>query len=179
MIPKARYPEVRRVDIDEYPAHYSVTHWESGCQGNTYLISKIRRIRRCLGTRLARRTLVDYYRRPRISMEQKFVAAMIWGHEAAEGRKRDPRGPWKLTQMFKDIKAAEEAIRSVEVDASSLLEQLFVFSHIVLDVLFNSIDRVTQNNIDFRRPTLLGDNFLELLLGLQIHRAWLADGSAR
>ena len=66
------------------------------------------------------------------------MLAMIWGHEAAEGGRRDGRGPWKLMQMFKDRTRTDVLIHSVNL----LTEESLMASYQKLDA---KLDRCGPN----------------------------------
>lgn len=114
-IPTDRFDAIRTLNIDEHRTSCAYSYWEAEFPEETYLARQVAIIKDALGPDFTRSDLVALYRRNDVQAETKFVAAMIWGHEAPAGSRRDSRGPWKLSKMFADSDAAKAAIRSVDV----------------------------------------------------------------
>jgi hypothetical protein len=108
--------EIRALDVDEHRTACSYAHWESEFPAGTYLAHRLAAVKAVLGSSCTRSEVLALYRRSDIDPETKFIAAMLWGHEAPSGSRRDGRGPWKVSKMFSDAASSEAAIRSVRVD---------------------------------------------------------------
>lgn len=117
MIATAEYETVRSITLDEYTTLCSYLYWRDEFKDNSYLLSKVEQIAEAFDSGFTRDALLKFFRSG-ASPETKFIAAMIWGHEAPAGSRRDSRGPWKLAKMFRDVHAAEEVIRGVRVSNS-------------------------------------------------------------
>jgi hypothetical protein len=91
--------------------HFAYDYWADEFNGNQYLSPRLAQVREALGDGFTRSELVAFYKKTNVGIETKFLACMIWGHEAPAGSRRDSRGPWKVSQMFADPDVAEEAIR--------------------------------------------------------------------
>lgn len=115
-IPSEMFDAIRGLNVDEHRTQCFYKYWEDEFPDETYLAAHLACIRESLGSDFTRSEIVDFYRRSEIKMETKFLAAMIWGHEAPADSRRDPRGPWKLSKMFADPATAQAAIRSVSVE---------------------------------------------------------------
>ena len=111
-----RYEAVLDVNIDEHRTNWSYKHWEKEFPHGTHIFPHIEQIAAVLGKSFTRSEIISFYQQDDILPETKFVAAMIWGHEAPAGSKRDPRGPWKISEMFSDVMQATDAIRGVSVE---------------------------------------------------------------
>lgn len=112
------YELIRSIDVDAHRTQFAVKYWQDWFKDNKYMLDRISAIIDLLGESFTRTELVDFYRLTEIGAETKFIAAMIWGHEAAAGGRRDSRGPWKVSKMFSDTVGSERAIRSVSVSNS-------------------------------------------------------------
>lgn len=110
------FDAIRGLNVDEHRTQCVYKYWIDEFPEGTYLAPHLACISGSLGSDFTRSELVDFYRLPDVQMETKFLAAMIWGHEAPTGSRRDSRGPWKLSKMFANSRTAQEAIRSVSVD---------------------------------------------------------------
>lgn len=118
MIPLEKYDTIRKIKFDQPLTQWAYEeYWEGIYADKDYLLPRIRQVKAALGLSFNRMDVVNFYQRPDISLETKFIAAMIWGHEASEDGKRDPRGPWKLSKIFEDSVAAENAIRMASVSS--------------------------------------------------------------
>jgi hypothetical protein len=84
---------------------------------NTSILQSLAIIKQALGESFTRSELVSFYMRHDVDLETKFIAAMIWGHEAPAGSRRDSRGPWKLSKMF-DSPNAVNAILRISVNVT-------------------------------------------------------------
>lgn len=116
MIPESDYELIRNLDVDCHDTLCQFEYWEKEFDDNDYLLPKIEKIKHELSEIFNRTELVNFYKNPEIEIETKFIAAMIWGHEAADGGKRDARGPWKLSQMFRIPGDSQQAIRQVSIE---------------------------------------------------------------
>lgn len=137
-IPVEAYDQVRSIDIDEHRTRCAYQYWLEEFRDTTYVYSIIAFIHEALGEGFTRSELVDFYRRTDVQPETKFIAAMIWGHEAPAGSRRDSRGPWKLSKMFSDPRTTERAIRDTDISNPDSL----VRSYKLLD---KTLDRCGPN----------------------------------
>lgn len=137
-IPRQCFDKVIAQDLDEHRTTCAYDYWENEFPVGTYLSPHLATIKDALGPDFTRSELVNFYRLPGVQEETKFIAAMIWGHEAPAGSRRDSRGPWKLSKMFADSTAAQAAIRSV----SLATPEEIVRSYKVLD---KALDRCGPN----------------------------------
>lgn len=124
-IPDADFHMVRAVNIDEHRTVCAYGYWESMFPAGTYLGERIAIIKEALGADFTRSELVNFYQMEDVGPETKFVAAMLWGHEAPAGGRRDSRGPWKLSKMFAQPSDAQAAIRSVSLDTETNITKAY------------------------------------------------------
>lgn len=117
-IPVEQYDAVRAQNVDEHRTVCFYDYWHSVFPEGTYLAPHLAVIQSALGQAFTRTDVVNFYRLPDVKAETKFIAAMIWGHEAPAGSRRDSRGPWKLSRMFADPEASQAVIRSVSVESA-------------------------------------------------------------
>ncbi len=127
------YDSIRQINIDEHSTTCAYEYWEGDFADDEYLLPRVRKIKAALGPSFTRTELLSFYREPKISAETKFIAAMMWGHEAPAGSRRDSRGPWKLSKMFSDPTAAEHAIRSVSIGSPADITKSYKSLHKALD----------------------------------------------
>lgn len=132
-IPAQFDSKIHAINIDENRTTCSYAHWEIEFPQGTYLAAHLAEIKGALGPDWTRSGLVDYYRREDVAAETKFIAAMIWGHEAPTGSRRDSRGPWKLSKMFVDASAAQAVIRSVKVETAAEITSAYKLLNKTLD----------------------------------------------
>lgn len=85
------------------------------------MMDRLKLIRDKVGESVTRQEIVAFYADSSVTLSSKFMLAMIWGHEAAEGGRRDGRGPWKLMQMFKDRAKTDALIQSVDLSTDASL----------------------------------------------------------
>jgi hypothetical protein len=107
---------IRSINIDEHRTVCHYLYWDDWFPAGTYVSQHLKVIKNALGDSFSRSELIDFYRKKSVNPETKFIAAMIWGHEAAAGGRRDGRGPWKLEQMFEQPTVSEAAIRAVSLN---------------------------------------------------------------
>ena len=133
MIPKSDYELIRNLDIDSHNTLCRFEYWEEEFNSNAYLLPKIEEIKHELSESFNRTELVDFYRNSKIEIETKFIATMIWGHEAAAGGRRDSRGPWKLSKMFNIPSDSQQAIRQVNIDDEDQIKNSYKLLNKELD----------------------------------------------
>jgi hypothetical protein len=115
------YPSIRAVDVDRVRTYISYPHWEKHLITDEVMMSRLKVIREKVGESVTRQEIVHFYADPSVTIEAKFILAMIWGHEATEGGRRDGRGPWKLMQMFKERTITDALIQSVNLSTDECL----------------------------------------------------------
>lgn len=118
MIPQSDYDLIRGLNVDIHNTECQFEYWENEFIENEYIYPKIIEIKNNLSETFNRTELVDFYRRENIATETKFIATMIWGHEAPAGSRRDARGPWKLSQMFEDSNSSQRIIRESTISTN-------------------------------------------------------------
>jgi len=122
LIPFAEhYPSIRAVDVDRVRTKISYPHWERRLVTDAVMMDRLKVIRDKVGDSVTRQEIVNFYADSSVPLEAKFMLAMIWGHEATEGGRRDGRGPWKLMQMFKDRTMTDALIQSVNLSTDENL----------------------------------------------------------
>jgi hypothetical protein len=109
------YPLIRAIDVDRVRTRISYPHWEKHLMTDEVMMNRLRIIRENVGASVNRQEVVRFYADSSMTLEVKFILAMIWGHEATEAGRRDGRGPWKLMQMFKDREMTDTLIQSVNL----------------------------------------------------------------
>lgn len=109
------FDAVLALNVDEHRTTCAYAHWEAEFPLGTYVSPHVAIIKEALGADFTRSEVIEFYRRSDVKEETKFIAAMVWGHEAPAGSRRDSRGPWKLSKMFSDPEVAQSAIRAISV----------------------------------------------------------------
>lgn len=120
-VPAEYYASIRKIDFNVLPKtilKYDLWKKRFNDFKDNMLSEKLEVIMAHLKIEVTRTDLVNFYQIPDIDAETKFIATMIWGHEASEGGRRDFRGPWKVTEMFNESVAATKAIREVSVSSN-------------------------------------------------------------
>lgn len=112
---------IRAIDVDQARTEISYPHWENHLSADRIMLDRLKLIRAKVGERVTRQEIVDFYADTNVSSETKFLLAMIWGHEAPEGGRRDGRGPWKLMQMFNDRENTDRLIQGVDITTDDQL----------------------------------------------------------
>jgi len=115
------YTSIRAVDVNRVRTKISYPHWEIHLGADPVMIDRLKVIRDKVGESVTRQEIVNFYANSDVPLETKFMLAMIWGHEATEGGRRDGRGPWKLMQMFKDRTVTDAVIQSVDLSTDDSL----------------------------------------------------------
>ena len=115
------YPLIRAINVDRVRTQISYSHWEKHLETDAVLMGRLKVIHDKVGESVTRQEIVDFYSEPSVTIESKFMLAMIWGHEATEGGRRDGRGPWKVMQMFKDRAMTDALIKSVDLSTDESL----------------------------------------------------------
>ncbi len=132
------YQLIRGIDVNRVRTRISYPHWEKHLVADSVMMNRLNLIREKIGDCVDRQEVVDFYSDSEIAMEVKFILAMIWGHEATEGGRRDGRGPWKLMQMFKDRERTDSLIQQVDLST----EESMAASYRMLDT---AVDRCGPN----------------------------------
>ncbi len=112
-IEHSEHEKIKNLNVNEHVTVWDVGLWKKTFPSGSYTSHHLEVIENELGTRMRRSDLVAFYGNSDVASETKFIAAMIWGHEAPAGSRRDTRGPWKVSRMFNDSHKAESVIRSV------------------------------------------------------------------
>lgn len=117
-IPEDQYNSVRVTDVDDHKTECKYKYWTDEFSGNQALLHAVRTIESRLGQSFTRSQVVDFYKaeEPEVPIVTKFVAAMMWGHEAPTDSRRDSRGPWKVSKMLADMGTATRVLGSVKVE---------------------------------------------------------------
>ncbi|MGO4609923.1 hypothetical protein AB4142_26640 [Variovorax sp. 2RAF20] len=116
---------IRTLNVDEHRTVIHYAPWVQTFKGASHLLEMIDAIKDGLGDSWTRSDLTKYYARADVASEQKFVAAMVWGHEAAAEGRRDNRGPWKVATMFKDAVMLKETLRGMDVASDLGIEAAY------------------------------------------------------
>jgi hypothetical protein len=124
-IPKSQYDCVRKLDVDEHKTSCDWHRWEAKFEGDKSVGPLVEQCRNFLGKEFSRADLVRLYQSDEFKPEAKFLAAMIWGHEAPAGSRPDRRGPWKVAQMFSDAGVTIKLLRQIEVDTDTQLRAAY------------------------------------------------------
>lgn len=115
------HASIRAIDVDRVRTQISYPHWEQHLVADSVMMARLAVIRDKVGNSVTRQEIVNFYADTSVPIEAKFMLAMIWGHEATEGGRRDGRGPWKLMQMFKDRVMTDDLIRRVNLSTDESL----------------------------------------------------------
>ncbi len=113
-IPSNRYEEIRSTDVNLHKVRCDFNPWRKKL-ADLDLGPRVEKIEDILGDCFGRSDVIGLYRRDDIQPATKFLAAMIWGHEAPAGSKKDGRGPWKVSEMFSDPEASIKLLESTRV----------------------------------------------------------------
>lgn len=109
------YATIRAVDVNRVHTKISYSHWVKHLEVDAVMMARLEVIQKKVGECVNRQEIVNFYADASVSLEVKFMLAMIWGHEATEGGQRDGRGPWKLMKMFENRDATDSIIRGVNL----------------------------------------------------------------
>lgn len=112
------YSLIRAIDVNRVRTKISYSHWERRLEVDEVMTERLGVIKNKVGDSVNRKEIVNFYADSTVSLEIKFMLAMIWGHEATEGGRRDGRGPWKLMKMFENREATDLLINEVSLDTS-------------------------------------------------------------
>lgn len=122
-IPQARYNEVRELNVDEHEVSCKYSYWEDRFKKDPKILNKISRIKSCLGDQFGRSKVVSFYKSEK-DLITRFLSAMIWGHEAPEGSRRDTRGPWKVQEMLKSADLSK-TLACVKIDTEEEVKRSY------------------------------------------------------
>ena len=98
-IPKHYFSTIRSIDINAHITEIDYQPWSAYFATDSETLNVIAAIEGSMGENVQRSDVISFYRRSSDPFEQ-FTAAMIWGHAAPPGGRRDNRGPWKLSEML-------------------------------------------------------------------------------
>jgi hypothetical protein len=124
-IPKSQYDCVRELDVDEHKTSCDWHRWEAKFECDKSVGPLVEQCKKFLRKEFSRADLVRLYQSDEFTPEAKFLAAMIWGHEAPAGSRPDRRGPWKVAQMFSDTQAAVSLLRQVSINSVQGLREAY------------------------------------------------------
>jgi hypothetical protein len=96
------HDQIRKLDVNLHKTACEYKYWKDAFKGDAPVLQRLAKIEKTMGKTFGRLELVDFYKSA-AEIKTKFLAAMIWGHEAPAGGRRDARGPWKVEQMFKSL----------------------------------------------------------------------------
>src|SRR5271157_6006925 len=96
------HDEIRALNVNAYKVSCEYSYWDEWFKEDELMLSRVSEIRQSLGNSFGRAELVGFYK-GESDIKTKFLATMVWGHEAPAGSRRDTRGPWKVEQMFESI----------------------------------------------------------------------------
>lgn len=106
---------IKSLDVNSHMVACEYSYWESWFEKDEAMLSRVSKVKIALGASFCRSDVVELYKGD-YDIKTKFLAAMIWGHEAPAGSKRDTRGPWKVEKMFKSIENSN-VLDSVTVES--------------------------------------------------------------
>ncbi len=106
--------EIKSLNVNEHLVNCNYSYWDDEFKENNHVRNRLIVIKDKLGKEFGRQEVVDFYK-SNVDIETKFFAAMIWGHEAPEGSKRDTRGPFKVREMFKSSNFSN-TLREVNIE---------------------------------------------------------------
>ena len=115
-IPEKFHDQVRKIDVNAHKVQCEFRIWMDQFVGDEIVRRKIQVIETKLKSRFGRSEVLELYR-AEADAETRFLAAMIWGHEAPANSKRDSRGPWKVEKMVNSLKDAPGLLDSLKVDS--------------------------------------------------------------
>jgi len=118
------HQEIKELDVNEFLVNCEFTYWENEFKDNEYVWPHLESVRNFFGKSFGRREVVDFYKTD-AHIQAKFLASMVWGHEAPENSKRDTRGPFKVREMFSSPKFSTTVI-NVGVDTYEEISSSYV-----------------------------------------------------
>jgi hypothetical protein len=118
-IPDIYADRIRAIDVDAPLTLFSFDRWRDTEHTSQALQERVRNVYNVLGDRFTRRDVVQLYASPELEAVDKFLAAMIWGHESGENGRRDGRGPWKVLQMLDDDTSSRQVLQAIDVSSRS------------------------------------------------------------
>lgn len=119
------FDKIKKIDINEHKTVCDYSYWESYFTDDAFILGHIKLIKQSLGEEFNRDDIVSFFGLTQFSEVTKFIAVMIWGHEATKGGRRDSRGPWKLSKMFEKTLETEKIIKSVSVDTKDDIKKSY------------------------------------------------------
>jgi hypothetical protein len=96
------HKEIQELNVNSHKVSCEYTYWNEWFKEDELMLSRIVTLKEALGDSFGRAELVEFYK-GESDIKTKFLATMVWGHEAPAGSRRDTRGPWKVEQMFESI----------------------------------------------------------------------------
>jgi hypothetical protein len=119
---------IRSIDVNQPKTVWEFARWNTRFRSKTTVGRGLKQIRDAIGTEFGRDDIVTFYRKPSVEIETKFLAAMVWGHEASAVDRPDSRGPWKVQEMFKNRSATTRLLERVSVRNEPSLQEAYRFS---------------------------------------------------
>lgn len=119
------FASIRELNVDAHKPTCEWHYWEAQFADQPEVYRLVQSAKESLGNVFGRAEVTAYYANGDVPIEGKFLAAMIWGHEAPLGSRRDRRGPWKVAKMFGDLESARQALRSVEIGSETQLRRSY------------------------------------------------------
>jgi hypothetical protein len=118
------HSRIQSIDVNAHSVDCDYTKWRKQFKNSKVLKKRLSVIEDNLGSDFCREDLASFYR-SRNDIETKFLATMIWGHEAPPGGRRDNRGPWKVLQMFKSLNRNRNLLSSISINSDSKLTDAY------------------------------------------------------
>ena len=116
-IPRRYEDRIREINVDAPVTVFSYSHWHDALQASSLPDGHLKQVHDFLGERFTRADVVNLYKSPKLQTDVKFLAAMIWGHEAGEGERRNGRGLWKVSQMLENADDARKVLEAIDVNS--------------------------------------------------------------
>jgi hypothetical protein len=117
------HAEIKKLDVNAHKVECEYSYWEEWFEEDESMLSRVSTVKAILGERFGRSEVVDFYK-GKSDNKTKFLATMIWGHEAPAGSRRDTRGPWKVEQMFKSIEDSV-VLDTIKVETESQISSAY------------------------------------------------------
>jgi hypothetical protein len=89
---------------------YNAKHWLDFQYHNPSVLNHVKYISENYHKSISRNDIISYFRKDDSILIRGFVLTMIWGHGSSEYSKADNRGPWKVSEMLKDINNVEQIL---------------------------------------------------------------------
>jgi hypothetical protein len=129
---------INKLNPLEQRLNFNPDHWRNFDYNNQLVSNDMHFITENYSKGISRNDIIHYLKQGNSTLLRGFLLTMVWGHGFSDHGKADNRGPWKVSQMLKNL---EHSIKILDNAKKNLLNNDIISAH----SSFNDMERCRVN----------------------------------